>query len=112
MKKLLALAAAVATLAVAAPANASPFDNVNAKQAQIERSIDFGARSGRLTRNEVFNLRAQLRNISFLERQYRRGGLSFGERADLNRRLDRLSFQVQAQANDRDHRGRDHRRWG
>ena len=107
MKKFLAAAAALATLAVAMPASASPMDNVNAKQAQIERSIDFGARAGRLTRGEAFNLRALLRNISVLERQYRRGGLSFGERADLNRRLDRLSFQVQAQANDRQHR-----RWG
>ena len=113
MKKFLALAAAAATLAISAPASAAVWDhggqtNINARQAQLEQRIEFGARSGRLTRSEAFQLRADMRNIAFVEARYRRGGLNYAERADLDRRLDRVSFNLERQLNDRDHRG-DHR---
>ena len=115
MKKIFAMAAAAAalTMAFAAPASAVPFrgvDNINARQAQIEQRIEFGQRSGRLTFAEARQLQSQMRNINFLEARYRQGGLNFNERADLDRRLDRVSFDLQAQLADNDH-GRGHRRF-
>ncbi|MES1156281.1 MAG: hypothetical protein ABUL73_00755 [Alphaproteobacteria bacterium] len=108
MKKTLifaALAAVTATLGMAAPASASPFDNINARQAQLSQQVDFGQRSGRLTFSEARGLRTDLRQIDFLEARYNRGGLNFQERADLNRRLDQVQFNLQRELNDRDHRG-------
>ncbi|MFZ2028959.1 MAG: hypothetical protein WAU68_01505 [Vitreimonas sp.] len=108
-----ALAAITATIGFAGSANAAPFrpgfENVNARQAQIMQQINFGQRSGRLTFGEVRGLRDQMRSIDFLEARYRRGGMNFAERADLNRRLDRVSFELQRELNDRDHRGDGHR---
>ena len=112
MKKTLAiaaLAAITATMGFAGSANAAPFfanNNINARQAQLEQRINQGQRMGRLSFMEVRSLRDQMRSISFLEARYRRGGLNFSERADLNRRLDRVSFQLQRDMNDRDHRPR------
>jgi hypothetical protein len=107
-----ALAAITATMGFAGSANASPFygaNNINAREAQLEQRIMFGQRTGRLTFMEVRSLRDQMRRIDFLEARYRRGGLNFAERADLNRRLDRVSFELQRELNDRDHRGDGHR---
>lgn len=116
MKKTFALAAIAAvavTMAFAAPASAAPFrpgyDNINAREAQIAQQIDFGQRSGRLTFMEARDLRGQMQSINFLEARYRRGGLNGFERADLDRRLDRVSFNLQRELNDRDHRGDGHR---
>ncbi len=117
MKKtfaLAALAAVTATLAFAAPASAAPywgggFGNINARQAQLSQQIDFGQRSGRLTFMEARDLRDQMRQVNFVEASYRRGGLNGFERADLDRRLDRISFNLQRELNDRDHRGDGHR---
>ena len=114
MRKTLALAAAAiaAALAFAAPASATPyapFDNINARQAQMSQQIDFGQRNGRLTFAEARGLRDQMRQIDYLESRYRRGGLNGFERADLDRRLDRVAFDLQREMNDRDHRGDGHR---
>jgi hypothetical protein len=109
---LVAVAAVAAMLSFASPASAAPFypgfDNINARQAQIAQQIDWGQRSGRLTFMEARDLRGEMRQIDFLEMRYRRDGLNFGERADLDRRLDRLSFEVQREMNDRDVRGDRH----
>ena len=108
MKKTLifaALAATVATMGFAGSASASPYDNVNARQAQLSQQIDFGQRSGRLTFSEARGLRNDLRQVDFLQARYSRGGLNFQERADLNRRLDRVQVDLQREMNDRDHRG-------
>jgi len=104
-----ALAAITATVGFAGSANAAPSfvaNNINARQAQLEQRINQGQRMGRLTFSEVRDLRGELRGVSMLEARYRRGGLSFSERADLNRRLDRVQFDIQRQMNDRDHRPR------
>jgi hypothetical protein len=104
-----ALAAVTATVGFAGSANAAPSfvaNNINARQAQLEQRINQGQRMGRLTFSEVRDLRGELRGVSMLEARYRRGGLSFSERADLNRRLDRVQFDIQRQMNDRDHRPR------
>lgn len=116
MKKTLAFAAialATMTMGFSASASASPFrpavDNINARQAQITQQIDLGQRSGRLTVAEARGLRDQMRQIDYVEARYRRGGLSFTERADLDRRLDAVQTSLQREMNDRDHRGDQHR---
>lgn len=106
MKTFIAMAIAAGTLAIAAPASAAPWQNINARQAQLDHRIDVGVRNGRLTRMEATRLRADFRAIANLEARYRRGGLNMSERRDLDRRFDRLNAQLVAQLNDRQ------RRWG
>ena len=97
----LAAAAAVLT-AIPAAASAAPWQSVNQRQANLERRIEQGVRSGDLTRPEAARLRGEYRDLARLEAQYRRsgGGLDMRERRDLDRRFDRLSAQVYAQKHD------------
>ncbi|MDB5470132.1 MAG: hypothetical protein JWR84_1692 [Caulobacter sp.] len=111
MKKLvIAIVAASALAATAAPVLAAPWQNINQRQAQLDRRIDQGVRSGQITRREASSLRQEFRGIARLEARYRAtGGLQAWERVDLDRRFSRLSVKIRWQANDRDDRG-DHRR--
>lgn len=112
MKKIaLAVLAASALAVTAAPALAAPWQNINQRQAQLDRRIDQGVRSGQLTRREAGNLRQEFRGISRLESRYRATrGLQAWERVDLDRRFNVLSAKIRWDRNDRDHRG-DHRRY-
>lgn len=111
MKKFaIAVLAVSAVTVTAAPAFAAPWQNINQRQAQLDRRIDMGVRSGQITRREARSLRDEFRGIARLEARYRAtGGLQAWERVDLDRRFDRLSVKIRWQANDRDHR-RDHYR--
>lgn len=79
------------------------WQNINQRQANLDRRIDQGVRNGALTRQEAINLRGEFRALVNLEAQYRRSGNGFtaGERTDLNRRFDRLSARVYINRNDR-----------
>lgn len=120
MKKLLAMAVAASTLALAAPAAAQSWQSINDRQENLDRRIDVGVRNGSLTRNEAVRLRAEFRDLARLEARYRSTyGLSVAERRDLDRRFDSLSAQIRYERNDRDDRGdrgwgddRDDRGWG
>lgn len=93
---------AAATLATPMVANAAPWQNINQRQANLERRIDQGVRSGALNRNEAQRLRGQFRDLTRLEADYRRSnGLSRRERADLDRRFDALSSRIKIQKHDR-----------
>ena len=100
---LLTVAAASAVLAaVPAAASAAPWRPISERQANLEHRIDQGVRSGELTRSEARRLRSEFHDVERLEAHYRRtGGLSPRERADLDRRYDRLSNQVYHQKHDR-----------
>jgi len=104
MKRLtLSLLAATAALAVApVAAQAAPWMSINQRQANLDQRIDQGVRSGELTRQEAYRLRAEFRDLNRLERHYRRSGghLDYRERADLDRRFDRLSAQVRVEKHD------------
>lgn len=120
MKKTLfaALAAATAVTAVAGAASAQPYGgpdrrdgryeqrwergNVNQRQAELQQRIEIGQRRGTLTRNEAVGLTNESRDIARLEARYRHNGLSGRERADLDRRLDRLESRLWQQARDDD----------
>lgn len=114
---LLSLTALAAISAAPLAAQAAPWQSVNQRQANLERRIDQGVRSGEITRPEAARLRGDFRALTHLEIQYRRsgGGLSFQERRDLDSRFDRLSQRIYAQKHNRDDRNnhgrdRDHRR--
>lgn len=120
MKKMIASVLAVSAIAAAAPAAAQSYhggyrggygyghdydrswQNINQRQANLDRRIDRGVRNGSLTRAEAVRLRAEFRQLAYLEARYRRtGGLSRWERQDLDRRFDRLSARIRFERNDR-----------
>ena len=106
MKKILISVLAVSALtAAAAPAMAAPWQSINQRQAQLDRRIDVGVRTGQLTRVEATRLRAEFRQIAQLEVRYRRtNGLQGWERNDLDRRFDILSRKIRIERHDRDDR--------
>jgi len=92
--------------AVAAPAFAAPWQNINARQAELDRRIDAGVNQGDLTRVEARRLRAEFNELVRLEAKYRRGdGLQAWERVDLDRRFTVLSARVRWDRNDGQDRG-------
>ena len=98
--------AAAAVPSVASAQNYGGWQTINSRQANLDRRIDVGIRNGQLDRREATRLRGEFRQIAQLENRYRRGGLSVGERRDLDRRFDALSARIKWERNDRDHRGR------
>lgn len=106
MKKIvISLAALASVAAVAAPAAAQSYrhdgwQNINQRQDRIERRIDQGVRHGDLTRREASRLREDYRQLARLEARYRVNGLSSWERADLDRRFDRLEAQLRFERRD------------
>lgn len=122
MKKLttLALAGAASVLALTATAaSAQPYrddyrgehrgdyrgndwQSINQRQMQLDRRIDRGVQRGEITRAEAYRLRGEFNQLARLEHRYRVNGLTRWERADLDRRFDRLSAQIRFERNDRD----------
>jgi len=105
MKRTLLSVAAAAAVIAATPAavSATPWEPIRERQADLEHRIDQGVRAGQLTRREAGRLRDQFRDIQRLEARYRRtdgGRLTPGERADLDRRYDRLSQHIYAEKHD------------
>ncbi|MBP7650179.1 MAG: hypothetical protein KA085_18525 [Phenylobacterium sp.] len=74
--------------------------NINQRQANLDRRIDQGIRTGKITRAEAYRLRADFQTIARLENRYRANGLSNWERTDLDRRFDTLSARIRIEAND------------
>lgn len=125
MKKFLIPAIALAAASVAVPAMAQsygpqhrgdryerPYErdnrggwmNISQRKYNLDRRIDQGERNRQLSRREASRLRAELNALVRLERNFMRGGLSVRERAELDRRYDRLSAQVRAERRDHDNR--------
>jgi hypothetical protein len=89
--------------------------SINQRQAMLDRRIDQGIRSGDLNRREAVRLRTEFRQIARMEARYRQNGLSNWERADLDRRFDRLSMRIRGERHDNQYGqgygyGRDYRR--
>ncbi|MES2897143.1 MAG: hypothetical protein V4759_13990 [Pseudomonadota bacterium] len=80
--------------------------NINQRQAQLDRRIDQGVRSGKITRREAYRLRTDFQAIARLEARYRVNGLSAWERTDLDRRFDTLAARIRWERQD-DERYRD-----
>ncbi len=126
MKKFLIPAIALAAASVAVPAMAQNYgpqhrddrggryeqnhrggwQNISQRKYQLDRRIDQGERNRQLSRREATRLRNELNALVRLERTYMRGGLTARERAELDRRYDRLSIQVREERRDNDNRRR------
>jgi hypothetical protein len=74
--------------------------SINERQDRLERRIDRGLQRGDLTRREAFRLRREMDQVARLEHRYRMNGLSNWERADLDRRFDRIAAQIRWERND------------
>ena len=77
--------------------------NINQRQERLSWRIERGVRNGSLTSREAYRLREQSRQIAYLEARYRQNGISTWERADLDRRFDRLEYLVRSERRDRDY---------
>jgi len=88
---------------------------ISQRKYQLDRRIDQGERNRQLSRREATRLRAELNALVRLEHSYMRGGLSYRERTELDRRYDWLAMQVRAERRDNDNRPgdrrHDDRRW-
>lgn len=80
------------------------WQNISQRKYNLDRRIDRGERNGSLSRREASRLRRELNDLVYLERSYLRGGLSFRERAELDRRYDRLSYQIREERRDNNNR--------
>lgn len=80
--------------------NRGQWVSIERRQDQLDRRIENGFRSGRLTGAEATRLRAEFNAIARLEARYRVNGLSGRERADLDARFDRLAANVRFEARD------------
>jgi hypothetical protein len=92
--------ALTATAASAQPMGGGRWVSIQQREVQLERRIESGVRRGDLTRPEARRLYRELRQVANLEDHYRVDGLSRWERADLDRRFDRLSAQVRFERRD------------
>jgi hypothetical protein len=102
MKKILFSMAAVSALAVGAPAMAqqgggygvSADTRIDVRIGELQSRLQAGVQQGSITRQEAQPLRMQLRELTRLERQYARDGLSRTERQDLQQRVQTLRQQI------------------
>ena len=79
------------------------YQSINQRQQRLDWRIDRGLRDGSLSHREARRLREEFRQVAYLEMRYRQGGLSNWERADLDRRFDRLEYQVRRERRDNDY---------
>lgn len=100
-----AVSAVAAAASVPAIASAQPYGYGGDRVARLDQRIDWGIRNGDLTRGEAWRLKGDLRETARLEASYRRNGLNSRERADLDRRYDRISAQVRYERHDGDRYG-------
>lgn len=120
-KKALIPALALAAASVAVPAAAQSYgyghdrgdryerdfrgwQPIAQRKYNLDRRIDVGLRNGQLSRREATRLRYELDRLVRLEYRYQRGGLSWRERQELDRRYDQLARQVRYERRDGDGR--------
>jgi hypothetical protein len=107
MKKLIMTLAAASALTAAAPAAAQYANsNIEMRINELQARLQAGVRNGTITRGEAEMLRDRLRELSRLERQYSRDGLSGGERDQLQQRIQMLRQQIRQAERNADNRPR------
>jgi hypothetical protein len=118
MLKLKLLTGAMA-LAAAAPAAAQYYPNYNyqygdvrSRIEQLGQRLERGIQDRRLTRQEAFSLRQELRSLRDLERRYASNGINAYERGELNRRIANLRERLRIALRNDEYRGRDYDRDG
>uniref|UniRef100_B0T0U4 Uncharacterized protein n=1 Tax=Caulobacter sp. (strain K31) TaxID=366602 RepID=B0T0U4_CAUSK len=74
------------------------------RAARLDQRIDINVRNGTLNRRGAMRLKSELRDTVRLADRWARDGLSRAERAELDRRFDRISAQIDYRADrDRDY---------
>lgn len=100
MNKLLLTVAAVPALAIVAPGAAQSQSSLagtvglDHRIGQLETRLEAGIRAGTIGRADARGLRRELRALRNLELQYRSGGLTREERADLQQRIRELRQDI------------------
>jgi opacity protein-like surface antigen len=102
MKKLLLAVTAVSGLAVAAPAAAQQYSNMNAgggvginnRILQLDSRLRAGVQAGVIDQTEARDLRQQLRSLRDLEARYSANGLTQQERSTLQQRIRSIRQQM------------------
>ena len=77
--------------------------SINSRERRQQKRISAGIRTGRLTAAEAYRLERQQYNLRRAEARYRRSGngLSWRERYNLQRRLNRSSRTIYRQKHDK-----------
>lgn len=110
MKKIFLSMAAVSALAIGGPAAAQSYQGnyqgnyqnnnldsrIDVRIGELQSRIQAGVQQGSIDRQEAQSLRMQVRELTRLERQYSRDGLSRGERQDLQTRIQSLRQQLRS----------------
>jgi len=120
MKTILLTMTALAALGAAAPASAQPWQGHMSQTASLQMQLDAGMRTGAISWREGRQLRASLRDLITLERQFGRNGFSGSENATLRQRSNELRREIRfaerdgrygdrMSAGERDHDGHDSR---
>lgn len=105
MKKIILTMAAVSAIAVGAPAAAQYANsNVDVRIGQLQTRLQAGIQNRTITRVEADTLRGQLRELTQLERQYSRNGLTNSERNALQQRVQYLQTAMRNAERNGDYR--------
>ena len=109
--KLLAVPVVLAALAATAPVAASPHhrtdgDGLRRDVAQLERRLDRLDDTRRISGREEERLDRSIARLKRTWSAYAHDGFTRGERRDLAARIDRVRFDLERQANDRNDRAR------
>ena len=104
MKTIIFSMAAVSALALGAPAMAqqgggygvSGDTRIDVRIGELQSRLQAGVQQGAISRQEAQPLRTQLRELTRLERQYARDGLSRMERQELQQRVQTLRQQIRS----------------
>ena len=97
----IAAIALLASLSLPAFAQFSSTERIDQRQANQERRIEEGVRSGQINRREESRLRAELRDIRRMERRAAADGrVSRSERAEIEAAQDRLSQRINRERHD------------
>jgi hypothetical protein len=95
------LLTATLSIGLSHPAFSDPWRSINQRQAELDQRIEVGIQNKVLTRAEASALRAEFNALALREEDYRHtGGLSTGERLDLDRRFDALRLRIKTQKHD------------
>lgn len=110
-RTLLAVPAILAALAAAAPATAAPYgrtdgDTLRRNIAQLESRLDRLDDTRRISGREEERLDRSIAGLKRTWSAYSRGGFSQGERRTLAAQIDRVRFDLDRQARDRNDRAR------
>ena len=112
MKTITVAAIALAAMTAAASAQGYSGDRIDRREANQERRIQEGRRSGDITRQEARQLEAEQARIRDMERQAKRDGVvDRREARQIERAQDQASRHIAQERNDSERRGLWQKRW-